>query len=394
MKKIFWIPFLLIALNGLGQDFTPMVYREVVDCSTISEGSADLFQKFYIEGKLDSAQTLLTYWQEYCGLSEPIYRARLLLAFKQDSYHDSLLTPNVISFMLRYKSRMAELKARMEGDGYPYEYYGWTTTGYQGYVQAGRGFDRFTKKEFGNFLTNVQPYSTEQLLCEHYVDGTDTIFVKLQDPQYGHSILSERYYDEIERLKNESEGFWAFNAGVWIPTGDIRELGLHPDLGLQFGVKKNRWNYGVGFGFKFLESDHEYTAFNRNTGEDEQTTHFFGGKFEIFGGRDVLVYGAHELQLTAAFGIDGFDAINTNQNDGEKSVSIVTPNLNVGLEYRFYFKPTLYLGLRAQYHIVDYTLNNVIDLKGHPFTVHLTLGGINNYAKHSGLRAMKYKFRK
>ncbi|MBK7174449.1 MAG: hypothetical protein IPH84_14740 [Bacteroidales bacterium] len=57
-----------------------------------------------------------------------------------------------------------------------------------------------------------------------------------------------------------------------------------------------------------------------------------------------------------------------------KSASAATYNINAGVGYRYYLKDNLYLGIRAKYNFVDYTLNHVVDFTGNPITIQFIVG--------------------
>jgi len=64
------------------------------------------------------------------------------------------------------------------------------------------------------------------------------------------------------------------------------------------------------------------------------------------------------------------------------------------LGYRYYIKEGLYLGLRAKYNFVDYTLQEIIAFSGNPVTVQFIIGGLGNKDRNGNLKALKYKLRK
>ena len=69
-------------------------------------------------------------------------------------------------------------------------------------------------------------------------------------------------------------------------------------------------------------------------------------------------------------------------------------NFSAGVGYRFYITNSFYLGVRAKYNFVDYSLNNVIDFTGNPVTVQFIIGTVNNVLRNDNLRALKYRLRR
>lgn len=265
---------------------------------------------------------------------------------------------------------------------------------YFGYIPAGENFDKFTQKEFENLKSNYDTNKIEYLLCEFYSDNCDTIFSKLQSDSYQASTLSKEYDKAVKRYLDLPEMNVAFITGIWIPTGKLTTLGLHPELGFQWGAKHKKMNYDFTMVIKFINSANEYYARRTETSSLEPTNHFFGGYIGFDVGRDIYTNKGHELQITGGVALDIFDALEGDKNMNLESKSVASYNFNLGIGYRYYISSSVYLGLRAKYNVVDYTLNNVIDFTGNPITIQFTIGGLYNIFKEVNLEALKYKYRK
>lgn len=387
MRKIFLIAFLTSCIRIFAQDFDNLMVKKQLDCSDISYNSSLLFERYFTENKIDSAKSLLIYWQGKCGLREPIQRARLLIAIKENNFQDSLLTEGVLSYVFNYQNRMDMIKYN---NYYSYDNY----KPYYGYIPVGQEFDKFTKKSFGNLKSNFGTDKMEYLICEFYSDNSDTIFSKIQTKDYDNSLLSKEYKRTADKYLNMAELHMSWITGVWIPTGDIKKLGTHPELGFQIGAKYKKMNYDLIMAFKFGNSANDYYARRTKSSNLELTDHFFGGHIGVDLGRDIYARNAHEIQITGGVAFDGFDALEENKDLDLKSASVWTYNFSFGLGYRYYVTNSFYLGLRAKYNVVDYTLNNIIDFTGNPITIQFIIGGVNNVFRNNNLKALKYKQRK
>ncbi|CAN5314340.1 hypothetical protein BH10BAC4_BH10BAC4_08030 [soil metagenome] len=166
----------------------------------------------------------------------------------------------------------------------------------------------------------------------------------------------------------------ALIGGIWIPTGQLTPLGIHPELGFQLGSKKDKSEFDFTMVFKFLNTPNYYYA--KRNGTPELTNHFFGGYIGLDYRRDVYRKDKHEVSLLAGGGLDGFDVFNYN-NTKTKTASILTYNLNIGVGYRFYYKNMSYIGVNVNYNFVDYTVNNVVDFTGNPVTIRLVFGNVS-----------------
>jgi hypothetical protein len=389
MKRLGFIT-LMILLSRLtfGQDFDNLMSKKQFDCSDISYNSGLYFIKYMQENKIDSAQYLLEYWESKCGKREPIFRARILLALRQNEFTDSLLTEGTLNNIFNYQNRMDMIKYSKY---YSYDEY----KSYYGFTPPGQEFDKYTQELAKSIIKKYEPESVEYLLSEFYGANYDTIFSKIQNKPYGQSTLTKEYEKDLEKYVNMPEFHLSWVTGLWIPTGKLKKLGIHPELGFQMGSKQKKMNYDLIMTFKFLNSPNDYYARRTKSGDSlELTNHFFGGHIGFDIGRDIYSKNGQELQLTGGIAFDGFDALEEDKDKDLESESTWTYNFNLGLGYRYYVTNTFYLGLRAKYNIVDYSLNNVVDFTGNPITIQFIIGEVNNVFRNNNLKALKYKLRK
>lgn len=389
MKKTGLITLMIFITSFLfGQDFDNIMTRKQPDCSDISYNSGLYFIKYMQENKIDSARYLLQYWESKCGMREPIYRAKILLALKQNLYNDSLLTEGVLNNIFNFQNRMDMIKY---SNYYSYDNY----KPYYGFIPPGQEFDKYTQELSKALIKKYEPNQIEYLLAEFYGENSDTIFSKIQTKTYGQSPLTKEYEKAVDKYVNMAEFHMSWVTGVWIPTGELKKIGIHPELGFQMGAKHKKMNYDLIMAFKFINSPNDYYARRTKSSDSlELTNHFFGGHIGFDIGRDVYSKNGHELQLTGGIAFDGFDALKEDKDNDLESESTWTYNFNFGLGYRYYVTNTFYLGLRAKYNIVDYSLNNVVDFTGNPITIQFIIGGVNNVFRNNNLKALKYKLRK
>jgi hypothetical protein len=389
MKSILIIIFIFLSLPFYGQDFDRLMLKKTMDCSDVSLNCSQLFKKYMMENKEDSAKALLYYWQSKCGLREPIFRAKILLAMDQGSFHDSLLTANALPYFYIFQNRINAINS---GNFYSYDNY----KSYFGYIPPGQEFDKFTLKLAAELEMKYDTLSEEYLLCQFFSGRSNLIFDKLQDQRYTNTVLSHQYYKEVDKYINLPELHGALLTGVWIPTGEIRKLGVHPQFGFQGGIKKRKMSYDLTIIFNSGKSREEYYARRKGYDTPQLTNYYFGGYIGFDIGRDLIYYRGNELSLLTGIGWDGFDTFeDENKNDKVSTASTVgSLNFNFGLGYRHYFSNNTYIGLRLKYNVVNYTMNDVIDFTGNPITAQVAIGGLFNLAKKQNLNALKYKWRK
>jgi len=253
MKKLTIIVLILFAFQAYSQDYDQMMVKKQVECSDIAFNCGLYFMKYVQENKPDSVISLLDYWTKKCGMREPIFRAQLLYALKQDGLSDSLIREGFINNAFNYKSRMDMVRYN---NYFNYELY----QSYYGYTPPGQEFDNYTRQLAAEMKESYDPYSPEYLICEFYSNNSDTIFSKLQSPEYRNNILSTEYYKSVEDLLRVPEYHYSWITGMWIPTGELKELGIHPELGFQVGVKHKKMNYDLTLLVKFARTPDYYYA--------------------------------------------------------------------------------------------------------------------------------------
>lgn len=368
--------------------FSQNIDIKQIDCSIISKTSSLYFVKYMNEFKTDSAKLLLNFWEEVCGMREPIFRAKILLALYTDEFNEDFFTEMSLNYFFNYQSRMDVIKST---NYYLYDNY----KSYYGYVPLGEVFDNFTRKLAFELKTYYHPESLEYILAEFYSDNYEVIFLKIQSKSLENSVFFKRYYDFLSEYKNLTEFHFSFLAGIWIPTGELSKIGAHPELGFQLGWKKKRLNFDFMAALKFVNTSKEYYARRTKWNEEwELTNLFFGWYFGFEFGGDLFSRKGHEIQATGGIAYDGFRVLKEDLVKDLNTATISSFNLNFGVSYRYYITSNFYLGLKVKYHLVDYSLNKVIDFTGNPITIHFTAGVVKNAYKDSNLKALKYKLRK
>lgn len=384
-RLLFFFLAISFSFVSISQDYDEQMINRQIDCSDISNNSAAYFMRYMHDYKLDSAENILNYWRRRCGLKEPLHRARIIHALERGSYADSLLTSYIIDYIFIYQDRQMIIE---QSAFHVYDQY----QTYFGYIPPGESFDNFTQLKAMKLKERYAPHSTEHLLCEFYGNNSDTIFDRLQSGDYNTSQLYRDYEREINKYKDKSEFHISLITGVWIPTGELKAVGIHPELGFQMGAKYKKMNYDFVLVMKFVKSPEPYYARDKNQNDSlVLTDHFLGGHIGVDVGRDIFVRKGHEIQITGGLAYDGFDVIESDEDQDIKSSSASSYNISIGLGYRYYLTNSFYLGIRSKYNIVDYTLNGVVDYSGNPVTIQFIIGGVSNKRKENSLKALNYK---
>jgi hypothetical protein len=203
------------------------------------------------------------------------------------------------------------------------------------------------------------------------------------------SGIDQSYIKVVVKYHKMPKSNWALISGIWIPFGELKIMGNHPQIGFQFGVKHRKMNYDLSFIFTTEES-RDYFYVKRPSGDNMELSHrFFGGYLGLDIGRDILCINAHELQLNGGIALEGIDVLEENKNKNLPPAFVWSYNFNIGLGYRYYFANSMYLGIKLKYNVVDYTLNKVIDYNGNTFTLHFMIGGLNKIFNNKKLKSIR-----
>jgi len=358
-----------------------LMVRRTPNCFDIYYNCALLIPQYFSEQKFDSVQVLLNYWETRCGLNHAMLKIKLLFAIHQNAFSEALYDENIIEFLL-YEQSYTQAVKKIRNDPK------------LGHVplfafQGAEEFEAFTTTVARTLLLEKQPVGLARFFCEAYAGNVDSLFIKLQAPEFEDTRLREYYERKRESTLRMSEGYWSLFSGYWTPQGENRILGNHPVLGAQFGIKRKGFLYGLVAQFGFLNTSRPYAV--RYEGEIVETKHYFGGFLGFEGGKELWRKHRHEFDVLAGLGWDGFDAIESDKNRKAKSINSL--NVNLGLGYRQFFKPysTHYLSLEGRYNFVNYATHGGSDLSGNTITLRLIYGQLGNARKNNRLRTFDYK---
>ncbi len=351
-------------------------------CESVSNRCATLFVNCYKSDRIDLIPQLLEYWQEKCGVTEPVQRAKTLYAIDQNSYRDFVIGYGIMDLVLNYQNRVIN-----EGNENEVERYE-NNKQYFSYVPIGGEFDNFTKSLAARNKAKYQQNSIEYAWCEFYSTAPDMLFTYVQKNRYSDSKLTYQYREKVREVKKMINWNWAISAGGWIPAGEMSALGVHPEVGILFGGKGGRISLDFDASIRFLNSQSKYLV-TQGTNTYE-TNRFFGAYIGLDFGWDFYAKKENSFAVLAGLGWDGFEAKAEDMRRSQDAILASSYNFNFGVGYRRNISNSLYLSLHLKCNIVDYTMENVVDYRGVPITLKLIFGYQNNPMKQSILKRLKY----
>lgn len=180
-----------------------------------------------------------------------------------------------------------------------------------------------------------------------------------QTDSYANLTDSTVHNSSIEYIQKGGFGVsLATMTGIWIPTGDLSSLGLHPELGVQLGLKTKRLSIHCTALIKFLNAANSYLAKDTKINSWVSTKSFFGPYLGLDIGANFLNINNNEFQLLMGLGYDAFTALDSDYGKSKKQ-NVESFNFNFGLGYNYYYNDYNYIGVEAKYNIVDYSKTGI-----------------------------------
>jgi len=358
--------------------------QRVLRPEDVSFNCSFLVQRYFEDGKYDSVRIILDYWEQKCGLDEPVIRMKILYSIFRDTFSEDLYEQGIISYLLTYKRHNSE---EVKGAQSPYFYGFWVYR--RAYYPTHPAFDEFTQKLAYTNLKKVHEGDVRYLLCKFYSNEFDFVINELKSDRYDHTYLKRYYDNEVEETLSQMEGHLGFIGGAWFPQGKAKTLGIHPTLGLSLGFKKNRILYDLTMILRFLDSSNRYNI--EHKGSIIETKDFLSYYFGLELGHEIYRDRRNEIDFLIGTGYDAFTAYR-NKDDTNDKKEIDSFNFNVGVGYRYYFSDftTKYIGFQVRTNLVSYHNPGGTDLSGSTISFRIIFSGSKNSYKYWRLKRLEY----
>ncbi|NLF42522.1 MAG: hypothetical protein GX587_07495, partial [Bacteroidales bacterium] len=175
-------------------------------------------------------------------------------------------------------------------------------------------------------------------------------------------------------------------SGAWVPMGNASVLGVHPILGAELGLRKNKFQATMVGEFRFGNAPNPINIYQSDT--ILETDRFSGNYLGLEGSRLLFENEKGYYLLSIGVGIDGFDAVKKTQ--GFESKTINSLNLNLGAGYAIKISKKLSASLQARYHFINYNNKGGTAVDGHALSIRLVMGLRENARKDEGLKQLGY----
>ena len=375
MCKVFSIIFIYfvvaLPLSADIYDRLGQVREYEPTCFDIESNAAEMIPEYYREANFDTIQVILDYVQEQCGLSERLFRAKILMAIARDDFSERLYDERVIDAVIDYANGYSQFMSIFsfyrEYDSEP------------GAIERST-FDGFTEEVANIYLEYVDTSSLEYLFCSLYSNDTTYFFDALKSGKYIGTKIHQYYHERIERITGSLIESLYFIGGVWYGMGDFEFFGTHPQIGVGAGLRKNRIFGDLTFMFRFLNSKEPYNV--EYMDEIVESKNFHKLYIGVEPGYVLCKQGRFQFDLLGGLGYDTLLAVNPDDKDAQKWLHSFNINGGIGLKYYYGPLDTKYFGLQVR--MTHNNFNNGVsdELAGDAISLRL----IWNYWEQKGKR--------
>jgi hypothetical protein len=364
--KLTIIAFLLLAIKlGFAQQINVegLITRQSLNCQDIASSATQMIPALHQANQTDTLYALIAYWEENCGLPEPLLRFHILHQIEINNFSEDWLPDNILNVLRYYRYISGWEDPNYYFDNFDRQYYP-IDPSYQ-------VFSRLLAEHFQRY-TDLKPI--ELFFLEYYAHEFDKAMARLSSGELKGTFVDSLFTLEKEVAKKVRKSFINIYGGVWKPNGQLSLLGSHPEFGFGIGFVQQRFLLEALVKVGFLPSPNYYEVVVGNMGYITKnfTNLHISGRL----GMAAVDQNRHLLLLSVGIGYEGIQAFSTSEQE-EQGLSrmISSPSISPGIEFRFPVGETSYLGLNLRYNFLNFvTRRNETPLKGNALLFGISLG--------------------
>ena len=355
------------------------------NCENVAYNSSRLIDRYFNSGNYDSINVVCNKWEEFCGVTEPVFRLKVLLQIQNKVFSEEWIERDyLLNYIFLYLDRLdyaKESNSKLIYERYKIPF---------GYIPLNSPFDDLTVMWANSMLENRTLQPIEKAFCLLYSNQSDAFWKLLKSQEIAGTKLHAVYQEQTRKANRMGEANIGFMSGVMIPSGNLLEyIGVKPQFGLQFGYKVNKVQYDLSILIRSGNSRKEYQIIYE--GEPKKTDHYLGGYVGLDLAYELSRKKRSEFDLVGGIAYDGFDVVEGDTEKDIKSKSLNSLNLNFGLGYRFCGKKFNYLGIQTKYNFVNYKNAGGTDFGGNYISIILTANLFGNIQKNQLIENLRMK---
>ncbi len=393
MKKIAFLLLMIIVCAGnviaqvKDEHVEEMMTKRVLNCDDIYYNAITMIPKLYREGKTDTLQAVLNYWQKNCGLTEPSVVFSILYAIEKGTFYEELNNIYQLPDGLNKEAQRAYYEKNIlsyltdNASFYNRQYYSARYKHF--YFVACVEYSNFIRSMASSISDKPNLSPVERFLVAYYTEPSVRKLRDLSDSVYAGTLIQRAYLGEQRFGGTEV----SMQMGYWMPQGKLSVIGNHFTWGSTLGGCTSNFLYSFSYDFRFGNAPNYYYVVNNDS---LQKTHdHIGYYLGLNFGWVVLRSKTHEVSLLGSMAYDGIEVIaNTStSNSTDNSKTLSSFNLNTGIGYKVFLTHRRtensirhsFFSLQAKYNFLNYANHGGTDLTGNSISINLGYGA---YIKH------------
>lgn len=347
------------------QNIEEQMSKSRADCQTMLGNAMNVLPKLYREKSFDSLEYAVDMWERSCGSMSEVRITRILLNMETGKFTVSQDVDGAAIEMLDDYAKHFPSPDYM--------------LNYPPKRESQVSFYKFSSVWAKLLLENKKPDENAKFICrvltgEIKDPGKEIRKNPLIYPEY--AVMLEKNFEAKRKLARMN---LALSTGVWLPTGNLSTLGVHPSFGFHFGVRNAHHELDLTIQIRYLNSANTYAV--KREGRLDSTDYYFGGYI----GADYTYYlvskKRYDIGLLGGMGWDGFDFAPEPYDYYyydypyyTSHVTIGSFNANAGLRFNYYFTHSFYVGLQGRYNVIQYSTNGGTNLSGDAVSIDLIFG--------------------
>ena len=384
MKKLLFTLLAIAVAQGTyaqvsDKQLESMMTKRVLTCKDISLNAMHMIPALYRDQKFDTLESLVSYWNHSCGMNENIAAFTILYNIDKGTFTEELQNlykndgagsrsanmqyyrDNIIWFLDKYYKNYMETESQSKLSYDEFQ----VRSSYLSFLQSMAS--RLSKRSLST--------STEYYLTAFYARPVANKLVRLGDSAYSGSILQDAY----KRQSYYGGVSYETGMGMWIPNGNLANVGNHPYWFFSLGRTKNRMLFIAEFQARFGNTPGNHTVLD---GDSLRTTKDYTSVYKGVKVGYMLLHGRSQ-EFSPRIGIASESMILLTYPSSAKTTACRSFNANVGFGYKVFLTHTRtpsaardsYLNLEVNYNLLDYINKGGTDMTGHAFTIGLSYGG-------------------
>lgn len=364
-----------------------------------------LLPRLYKEGKLDTFEAVLEFWQKHNNVSEPLFSVTLLNAIRKQTFQELIdwdafwngrnlkIRPDTNVYYNYVLNYMVDYKHAVMGRYSIFPYADWAASNEQLYRQHEEyyAFLKYMAADIRSKLPRVN--ALQDYLLRFYSMPEVVSIDSINIPSLEGTVLQERYVSS-KKYHESVQGLSAgVHVGTWLPQGNLAVLGPKPYLGCHVGGRLPGVYIDAQMNLTFGTPANTVTLVKDDS---VHTSNTFTGLFSgVVVGCKLVGNTRNELALTGGFGYDFINLLYIAPEDIDTQDPISKSpdcwSLNVGLNYKYFYSNRYksgkrrfkYIGVEVVYNLTQYNNIGGTDISGNTITAGIVLGGFSHkYIKY------------